>query len=179
MSAVAIYGEVVSRRIEACEHEVEEWKVAYEEAQRCRHFERWLARAVELFRVIRELDETWRANVFRGVEPFKPEDYQNMTDLYTRWLGLYDLMAPKLQHYEEQYRDGVEGAEEYRQCCAEAREILATSEPPTLSKAIGLREQSISHQASSKIREMLDRARQQPKRPPEAVETVDASFLRS
>jgi hypothetical protein len=171
----------VDGRIEARERDLEEWKTSHQKAIICRNFERWLYQTIEIFEVIQEIDRVWRLEVFRGAAQFNEEHYRNLRQLYERWIGLFAVARPLLdQFHKEGYDGGIDGAAAFAHCREQAEAILARMEPPTLSKAIGLREQVLDPQASKEVRAIIERARSQPAPVVEPIKTIAAaSFFSS
>ena len=177
MSVMTISGKAVRKRIENSEHQVEQWKIDHQEAEKCRRFEKWLSAVMEIYYLIEELDDAWRTDVFRGVVPYNNEDHKLIQKLFESWLRLEILAKPFLLLYEGQFSDGVDGANEFRECCERARNHRSSSDPPTASVAIGLRDVTLDVDDSREIAEMMKKASQQPRSPVRPIETVDASFL--
>jgi hypothetical protein len=177
MSIMTISGKAVRRRIKNSEEKIEQWQLDHQEAEKCIRFEKWLSAVIEIYQIMEELDAAWRTLVFRGEVPYNQEDRDLILNLFDNWLSLEKVASPYLACYDKAFKDGVNGGQEFMECCKRARVNLNASVQPTVSSAIGLREMTFDEDDSREIMKTIEQARRKPRTPVQPIETVDASFL--
>ncbi len=168
----------VQRQLEAYE---ESWKQDHQAALACREWEDTIVVGISLFRLLREREDTWRERVFRGVEEYAEADDQSVQASFRDWLRMTEELLTRLPALEKQFGT-VERAEELRRCVEEARDLLAGWAPPGLSRAVGLRDMTLSSEAAAELDKLLKRAgdaETPPTRPLRRLPAADPDFVES
>lgn len=157
----------------------ESWKRDHSEAMACRDWEDAIAVGINIFHMIRDREQAWRDQVFRGVMPFSEEDNLDHLGRFAEWLDTTrKVLAETLPRLEERFGT-IEGAAELRACAQEAETVVREWQPPRLSAAVGLREMALSPEAAAELDRLIDQAKSSPPpTPPRRIETKDASFLK-
>ncbi len=153
----------VYRQLEAYE---ETWKRDHTEAMACRDWEDALAVGINIFHMLQERAQVWRDQVFRGTTAYAEEDNLDHQTRFANWLDTTrEVLTQVLPELEKRF-GAVEGAPELRKCAELAEKILAEWQPPRLSRAVGLREMTLSPEAAAEMDSVLAEARSLP---PEGV----------
>jgi hypothetical protein len=159
----------VYRQLEAYE---ETWTGDHKQAMACRDWEDAIAVGINIFRMLAEREQAWREQVFRGVTDFTADDNLDHQARFGSWLATTkDVLAGALPELEKRFGI-VQGAVELRRCVELAETILREWQPPRLSRAVGLREMTLSPEAARELDHILAEARSLP------TETVPGSPLR-
>jgi hypothetical protein len=158
----------------------EAWMQDHQAAMECRDVEDTIAVGISVFQLLVQRQDSWRERVFRGTEEFSEEQNQFVLSLFRLWLRITDEVLTALPPLEEQF-GSVERVGELRECASQARKLLDEWEPPQLSRAVGLREMTLTPDAASQLREMLARAGSvdtPPPRPVRRLPTAGEDFLK-
>ncbi len=157
----------------------ESWKQDHSEAMACRDWEDAIAVGISIFRMIREREQAWRDQVFRGVIPCSEDDYFDHLGRFASWLDTTnEVLAQILPELEKRF-GAVEGSTELRACAELVEKILREWQPPRLSQAVGLREMTLSPEAAAELDQFVEETkRTPPSMPQRRMETKDASFLK-
>src|SRR5947209_12460954 len=101
----------------------ESWKQDHAEAMACRDWEDAIAVGINIFRMLREREGSWRDQVFRGALAYADEDNLDHQARFGDWLtttrGVLADILPRL----EQRFGTVEGAADLRACVAQAEAL--------------------------------------------------------
>jgi hypothetical protein len=176
MSTAERHRSPVYRQLEAYE---ESWKRDHQQAMGCRDWEDAIAVGSNIFQMLREREQVWRHQVFRGVLPYSEDDDLDHQGRFANWLDTTrEVLAALLPQLEKRFGT-VEGASNLRECAELAEKIVLGWQPPRLSMAVGLREMTLSSEAAAELDRILEEARRNP--PPRIesrMEVKDASFLK-
>jgi hypothetical protein len=152
MSAAAKPRSPVYRQLEAYE---ESWKPDHAEAMDCRDWEDAIAVGLGVYRMVWERQDTWRDQIFRGVIPYAEEDNREHQARLANWLATTrEVLSAILPGLEARF-GRVEGAAELRRCAEAVEAVLSAWEPPRLSMAVGLREQTLSPEAAAEFKRIV------------------------
>lgn len=145
--------EVVDRRIEWYEDKlIAESKIA----QLCGDFEETLCGFAELFRLICELNEVWREDVFSAITPYSPDFDAKVKAVFERWLACDGKIQNLLVFFEGHgYEGGVKGASEYRRFVKVARKTVAEWTSPQVATALGFHAIVMNKDESKALRSIL------------------------
>ena len=165
----------VYRQLEAYE---ETWKRDHSEAMACRDWEDAIAVGINIFQMLQEREQAWRDQVFRGVVPYSENDNLDHQTRFANWLDTTrEVLTEVLPELEKRF-GVVEGAPELRRCAELAEKILREWQPPRLSRAVGLREMTLSPEAATELDQIIDEAKTSPPAmPPRQLETKGPDFL--
>jgi hypothetical protein len=158
MSTVERRHSPVQRQLEAYE---ESWMGDHRAAMACRDVEDTLAVGVAVFRLLRRVEDSWRERVFRGSEDFAEEDDRWVQGSFRGWLQVTEDVLNALPTLEQRF-GSVDGADELRECAGQARALLEAWQPPRLSRAVGLREMTLSPEAVTELDRILAEAKENP-----------------
>ncbi|HYV37982.1 MAG TPA: hypothetical protein VE988_20015 [Gemmataceae bacterium] len=176
MTTVDKHNSPVYRQLEAYG---ESWKKRHAEAMACRDWEDAIAVGINIFHMLREREQAWRDQVFRGIVPFALEDNQDHQGRFRNWLATTrDVLADSLPQLESRFGT-VEGAAKLRECAALAENVISAWAPPRLSMSVGLRDMTLSPEAANRLDEMLEATKENP--PPRIespLQVKDRSFLK-
>jgi hypothetical protein len=114
-----------------------------------------LARFLNLFSQVRELDDDWRRQVFRGEEPFDPEVEHAVRTLYAVWFAyspMYQEHAEYLNRHTGNLNEELDALGRQKR---EADRALRTWEPPVPSAGPSFRAQSLSAETTARLRELF------------------------
>jgi hypothetical protein len=166
----------VYRQLEAY---AESWKQDHDEALACRGWEDAIAVGINIFHMLREREQAWRDQVFRGAIPYSEEDNLDQRARFADWLDTTrEVLAESLPALEQRF-GAVAGAAELRACAQRAEAILREWQPPRLSAAVGLREMTLSPEAAAELDRTLQEARQRPpEEPHQAMQEMPADELK-
>jgi hypothetical protein len=144
----------------------ESWKRDHNEAMACRDWEDAIAVGINIFHMLQEREQAWRDQVFRGVITFAEDDNLDHQSRFANWLETTkEVLAEDLPDLEKRF-GVVEAAAELRKCAELAEQILREWQPPRLSRAVGLREMTLSPEAAAELDHILAEAKSLP---PEGV----------
>ena len=146
--------------LEAVDHRIddyeEQWLVESKVAQLCIDFEESLAGFLEIFKLLRAIDSSWRHDVFTDIKQRCPATDRAIKKLYERWLAVSQVSEEILTFFEGQsYEGGIRGAIKLRQCVKNVQDILARWKPSEVSAAIGHHKVNLDKAQSKKFRELL------------------------
>jgi hypothetical protein len=153
----------IYRQLEAYE---DSWKRDHAEAMACRDWEDAIAIGSNIFHTLQEREQAWRDQVFRGVIEYSDDDDLDHRTRFANWLATTkEVLAMFLPELEKRFRL-VDEAPQLRQCADAAEKILREWQPPRLSRAVGLREMTLSPEEAAEFERILAEAR---RLPPEVV----------
>ncbi|MBV9123734.1 MAG: hypothetical protein JO112_10290 [Planctomycetes bacterium] len=166
----------IYRQLEVYE---DSWKMDHEAAMGCRDWEDAIAVGIGLFGMLREREQAWRDQVFRGTVPFLQEDNLDHQGRFADWLDTTrEVLAQNLPELEQRFGT-VAGASQLHACAELAGKILLEWQPPRLSMAVGLREQTLSPEAAVELDRIIEEAKRTPlAMPTRRLETRGPDFLR-
>ena len=166
----------VYRQLEAYE---ESWKQDHDEALACRGWEDAIAVGINIFHMLREREQAWRDQVFRGAIPYADEDDLDQRTRFADWLATTrEVLAGSLPALEQRF-GAVTGAAELRACAEQAEAVFREWQPPRLSMAVGLREMTLWPEAAAELDRTLQDARPRPpERPQQAMQEMSAAELK-
>jgi len=107
------------------------WKKDHAAAMICRDWEDALAVGINILHMLKEREQAWRDQVFRGVIPFDREDDLDHQERFAAWLDTIRPVLVDVLPVLERRFGSVEGAEQLRQCAEEANRMIAGWQPPT------------------------------------------------
>ena len=113
---------------------------------------------LKVFPLIRELDDTWRKQVFRGQEEFNPATEGSIRTLYAVWLGYSQMFQEKAEYLIRQGADFDTELDRLGRHKREADKLLRAWEPPVLSGIPSFRPQPLSAEATARLRELFPNA---------------------
>jgi len=149
----------VYRQLEAYD---EVWKRDHAAAMACRDWEDALAIGVNMFHMLREREESWREQVFRGTRDYAEDDNRDHLARFAAWQDTTaEVLTTILPQLEAQFGK-IEAADELRRCADEVARILREWQPPRLSMAVGLREMTLSPEAAAEFKRILEEAKTNP-----------------
>jgi hypothetical protein len=166
----------VYRRLEAYE---ESWKQNHDEALACRGWEDAIALGIKLFHMLREREQAWRDQVFRGTIPYSEDDNLDQRTRFADWLATTrEVLAGSVPALEQRF-GAVAVAAELQACAEQAEAVLREWQPPRLSMAVGLREMTLSPEAAAELdRTLQDAGQRPPERPHQAMQEMSADELK-
>ena len=151
----------------------EPWQLEQDEA---RDGEDMIAVANNLFHMLREREEAWRDQVFRGVATFFSQDDLDQRERNSRRLDAAERTLSTIG----QSAGTIAVAGQLRDHVAEAKRMLERWQSPGLSSAVGLREMTLSAESATELDEIVSRAKTTPPPMPQRrMATQDASFLKA
>ncbi len=136
----------------------ESWKKDHHEdheATQCWRVERALAVGFSLFNLLKDEYQEWRKRVASGEEEFSPDENQAMRNGFNWWLQPSEAVEGTIRHFESKGYV-VEGAKAFRQCRAEAHQILTNWIPPVRSKCPGYLETELTDEEADKLQRLLE-----------------------
>ena len=135
--------------------EVRRW---YE--QKWEKFEPTLERFLNLYPMIRELDDDWRRDVFCGRDPFDEQIDQLVRGLYALWLS-YNRMFQERAEFLGRHLPGVldSALDRLATYAREGDRLLRAWEPPLLSRGPSFRAPVLSPTATARYEEMFPEAK--------------------
>ncbi len=144
----------------------ETWKRDHNEAMACRDWEDAIAVGVNIFHMLQEREQAWRDQVFRGAIAFSEDDDLDHRTRFANWLDTTkEVLAEVLPELETRF-GAVEGAAALRSCAALTEKVLLEWQPPRLSRAVGLREMTLSPEAAAELDRLLAEAKNDPPQTP-------------
>jgi hypothetical protein len=159
MSSTERHRSPVYRQLEAYE---EAWKAGHEDAMVCRDGEDAIAVGLAIYHMLWERQHAWRDRVFRGAIPYSEEDERDHQARLADWLATTtEVLAETLPRLEARFGT-VEGAAQLRRCAEAVEAILSAWVPPRLSRAVGLRDQTLSPEAAAEFDRILSEAQTKP-----------------
>jgi hypothetical protein len=153
--------ETARRGFSALEREEAELSARQEEEH-----QRWIERKATKFRpplelflkvfpLIRELDDDWRGQVFRGRVAFDPKTEGSIRTLYAVWLGYSQMFVEKAEYlgrHGSNFDAELDRLGRYRR---EADKLLRAWEPPVPSLAPSFRSPPLSAETTARLRELF------------------------
>ena len=153
----------------------EPWQLEQDEARDSRDGEDMIAVANNLFHMLREREEAWRDQVFRGEAAFSSEDDLDQRERYTRWLDATERTLSTIGQSA-----GTAGVGQLFGRVEEAKRILEDWQSPRLSSAVGLREMTLSAESAAELDQLLSEAKNTaPATRQRRMATQDAAFLKA
>jgi hypothetical protein len=149
----------VHRQLEAY---VESWKQDHNEAMACREWEDAIAVGISIFHMLQEREQTWRDQVFRGTIDYSEDDNLDHQSRFANWLDTTKAFLTEILPDLEKRFGEVEGAPAFHKCAELAEKILQDWQPPRLSRAVGLREMTLSREAAAELDRIVKEARDLP-----------------
>jgi hypothetical protein len=115
--------------------------------------------ALELFLAVlpllREVDDAWRQQVFRGQEAFNPATEGSIRTLYGVWLGYSQMFQEKAEYLGRHGLDFEPDLDKLGRYRREADRLLRTWEPPVPSLAPSFRPAPLSPETTARLRELF------------------------
>lgn len=105
----------------------QQWKADHQEALGCYKFEDILARGVQVFGLIVNTDENWRAAICAGRIQFEEAARDEILAAFRLWLQPCDAILQHLAYFEGAGFD-VKHAYDFRSCVRECQGILTPDE---------------------------------------------------
>jgi hypothetical protein len=140
----------------------EGWKRDHQRAMACRDWEDAIAVGINIFHMLREREDVWRDQVFRGTTAHSEDDNLDYRTRYLNWLETTNaLLVHVLPELKGQFW-AVDAACELRQCAEHAEKTLSEWQPPRLSMAVGLREMTLTPEAAAELNHILEEAKTNP-----------------
>ncbi len=158
MSTVERRHSPVQRQLEAYE---ESWMQDHQAAMACRDLEDTIAVGVSVFRLLRRVDDSWRERVFRGTEDYAAEDDRWLQGLFRNWLQITEGVLGAAATLSGRF-GAVAGTDELEECASQGRALLDGWQAPRLSRAVGLREMTLSPEAAAELDRRLAEAKTNP-----------------
>jgi hypothetical protein len=153
----------VRRQVEAYE---ESWQKDHLALGQCWACEDTIAVGLATGMLLERVDRSWRDRVFRGVEDYSAEADDLSRTLFRVWLRVTASVLDQAARLEKEYGT-VEGASELRQAEERIRVRLDEWQAPRLSRAVGLREMTLSPEAAAQLDQVLQQTPPPlPARPP-------------
>jgi hypothetical protein len=150
----------------------------HQEAMNCRDWEDAIAVGLSVFRMIQEREGAWRSQVFRGVVPFSDADDRDFRARFESWLDTTKEFANEILPKLKSRYSTVEGSDELLEQANIASDVIKNWAPPKLSRAIGLRETTLTPQAAKELDALIEEAAHSPPPMPKCrMEIKDPSFL--
>lgn len=175
MSTVAKGRSPVYRQLEAYE---ETWKRDHTAAMVCRDWEDAIVVGVNIFQMLQQREQAWRDQVFRGTLAYAEEDNLDHQARFENWLVTTTTVLSAILPELEKHFGDVEAAQELRRCAELAERILRQWQPPRLSRAVGLRELTLSAEAATELDRLLEHAKQTlPAMPSRQLDKQSPDFL--
>jgi hypothetical protein len=119
--------------LEQLEGERETWKDDYKAAMYCRGIEETISRGISFFFVIHFADESWSKRVQAGTIKYDAKIVRRIYALYTWWTSQHEYLWSELEKVEGDY--AVKGAEVFRQCYRDARNLLRVNLDASIAAA--------------------------------------------
>jgi len=143
----------------------------------CHDMEDTVSVGLAIFHLLKRAEDLWRDRIFRGVEEFSDEEDRATQSLFRSWLAVTEDVLKAVPRLEAQF-GSVDGVGELRDYVAEAHSLLAGWQPPRLSRAVGLREQTLIPEAAAELERLTQEAgANPPSMPTRTLPTEDPSFL--
>jgi hypothetical protein len=156
----------------------ESWKQDHDAAMRCRDVEEVVAVGVSTYALLHDREQSWRDRVFRGTDEYSAEDDAAQREGYRLWLATTEAILVRVVALEQQFGI-VEGAPELSEHARAVRALLADWQVPSLSRAVGWRDMTLTPAAAAELERILKEAEANPPpMPGRRLETRDASFLK-
>jgi len=153
MSVLQLYSRGVQRRLHLLRDEAndEGWKAAYQEANGCQLFEHALNSIIEATLLMREMEQEWRSEVYRGVSLSKVEEVQFVHGLLNSLLTIAKETLKTIARFEfKGYQ--IDRADEFRSIASALEQNLVNWFPPQLSKSPAMRIDDISEEEADELR---------------------------
>jgi hypothetical protein len=167
------------RMLSAYAEEDEQWKPDHNDAMACRDLEDTLRCGNGLYDSICKIAE------HRWLEAQDPDDFREIEEYFTWWLKPCDRIMAKIAELEREFKDGVEGANQFRRNCEQAKEeflpkIRYEARVASVEARVGFRDVELTPQAADMLNRILSDPSEGP-RPayePKSVPLADPSILR-
>jgi len=138
------------------------WKLDHDSAMECRDCEEVIAVGLSVYRFLKERENHWRDEVFRGVHPFRADDERDFQSRLKNWLQTTEVaIRDRIVGLESVFGD-IEGVSELRSLTNEAATTLTTWQSPKISSAIGLREINLTPEGAKELDRILQAAQSHP-----------------
>jgi hypothetical protein len=174
MDTIPHHRSPIQRQLETYE---ESWLRDHRAAMACHDMEDTISVGLAVFHLLKRAEDLWRDRIFRGVEEFSSEDDRWIQSLFRSWLSVTEDVLQAVPHLEAQF-GSVNGVGELRDCVTEAHSLLADWQPPRLSMAVGLREQTLTPEAAAELDRLAQETGANPSSmPARTLPTEDPSFL--
>lgn len=139
---------------EAYQHQ-EAWKRDHNLAMVCRDCEELIATGVFVFKFLKEREDHWRDQVFRGTVEFTDQRDESFRRAYQLWVMTTKAILNELVDDIERQFDEVDGADALRRMLPAAEATLRDWRPPRLSRAVGLRDHDLTEDAAVALGRIL------------------------
>ena len=110
---------------------------------------------LNVFPLIREVEDAWRRQVFTGQEAFNPRTEGAVRNLYAVWLGYSSIFQEAAEYLSRHGEDFEADLDRLGRRRREADRLLRGWESPVLSQGPSFRTPPLSEEASGRLREML------------------------
>jgi hypothetical protein len=110
---------------------------------------------LNVYRMIRELDDTWRRQVYRGVERFDERTESAVRSLYGLWVaysGMFEEKAAYFGRHGSKFDAELDAIGRNKR---EADQVLRTWEPPLKTSAPSFRPMLLSADETARLRDMF------------------------
>jgi hypothetical protein len=159
----------------------ESWKLDHDQAMACRDWEDAIAVGINIFHMLRDREQVWRDQVFRGVIPYSEDDNLDHQARFANWLRTTkQFLTENLPHLEKRFGT-VEGSAKLHEYAGSVDQLISDWKPPQLSMAIGLREMTLTAEAAAELDRLLAKAKSLPREMPSGprLEEISAAeYLR-
>jgi tRNA-dihydrouridine synthase len=130
--------------------ENEQWRADYHDAMACRDLEDTIELGNGVYRSIAEISDRRRGSTQRG------EDLGEIERYFRCWLRPCDRILARIAKFETEFKDGVEGAAEFRANCKKAKAFLEHEEQvAAVERRIGLRDLTLNSRAADALERIL------------------------
>ena len=128
----------------------ESWRDDHMSAISCHRLEEKLQFGIGLFRAITAIADRRLNDPECAEEPSEIENY------FKWWLKPCDRITARIVEFEKLFKDGVEGADDFRRCCEQAK-VFLQSTPILLAgeQRAGYRDVVLSAEAAQVVKSML------------------------
>jgi hypothetical protein len=162
MNTIEKHRSPVYRQLEAYQ---DTWTHDHNEAMACRDWEDAIAVGSNIFQMLRERENAWRDQVFRGVLAYSEEDNLDHKTRFTDWLATTRQVLADVLHVLEKRFGQVQGATDLRRFAELAEKSLREWQPPRIAQAIGLREMTLTPEAAAELDRILEAVKTNPPPP--------------
>jgi len=182
MNVLDQYLKSAHRRLDALHKDAQEepWKVDYREAEGLHFFELSLANVLEVLKYIREIEKSWRAAVYRGIEKLSEDKDAWIREGFSRWLDLSAEIERSVRHFEQRgYK--VAQSEKFREAIEAIRRTLANWVSPLPARSPSMLVEDVEEAEAENLRAIDEAENGSPgklKVTPVLIPEGDASLLR-